>query len=81
MLLEVMIDPARFTFQVQAYLWQAVNHEGELLESFVTKTRNKPAAFSFIKRALKNYRQPQIILTMALPFLPFLGCFRGLFGI
>lgn len=26
------------------YLWRAVDHEGEVLESFVTKTRDKKAA-------------------------------------
>jgi putative transposase len=31
------------------YLWNAVNHEGEELESFVTKTRDKRAALRFLK--------------------------------
>ena len=26
------------------YLWRAVDHEGEILESYVTKTRDKKAA-------------------------------------
>jgi putative transposase len=26
---------------VQHYLWRAVDHEGEVLESYVTKTRDK----------------------------------------
>lgn len=26
------------------YLWRAIDHEGEVLESFVTKTRDKKAA-------------------------------------
>jgi putative transposase len=29
------------------YLWRAVDHEGEVLESFVTKTRDKKAALKF----------------------------------
>jgi len=29
------------------YLWRAVDHEGEILESFVTKTRDKKAALKF----------------------------------
>ena len=29
---------------VQHYLWRAVDHEGEVLESFVTKKRDKAAA-------------------------------------
>jgi DDE domain len=30
------------------YLWRAVDHEGEGLESFVTKERNKAAALKFV---------------------------------
>jgi putative transposase len=36
------------------YLWRAVDHEGEVLESFVTKTRDKKAALKFLKRAMKK---------------------------
>ena len=32
------------------YLWRAVDQEGEVLESYVTKTRDKAAALTFIKR-------------------------------
>jgi len=35
------------------YLWRAVDHEGEVLESYVTKTRDKAAALAFLKKALK----------------------------
>ncbi len=34
------------------YLWRAVDHEGEILESYVTKTRDKNAALTFIRKAL-----------------------------
>ena len=34
---------------VQHYLWRAVDHEGEVLESFVTKRRDKAAALKFLK--------------------------------
>ena len=37
------------------YLWRAVDHEGEVLESFVTKARDKAAALKFIKKALKRH--------------------------
>jgi putative transposase len=37
------------------YLWRAVDHEGEVLESFVTKTRDKAAALKFIKKAMKRH--------------------------
>jgi len=30
------------------YLWRAVDHEGEVLESFVTKRRNRKAAMKVI---------------------------------
>ncbi len=45
------------------YLWRAVDHEGEVLESYVTKTRDKAAARSFIKRAMKRHGQPQAVVT------------------
>ena len=45
------------------YLWRAVDHEGEVLESFASKTRDKAAALSFIKRAMKRHGQPRTIVT------------------
>ncbi len=39
------------------YLWRAVDHEGEVLESFVIKTRDKAAALKSIKAAMKRFRQ------------------------
>ena len=30
------------------YLWRAVDQEGEVLESFVTRTRDKAAALTFM---------------------------------
>ena len=45
------------------WLWRAVDHEGEVLESFVTKSRNKAAALKFLKKALKNYGSASIIVT------------------
>ena len=41
------------------YLWRAVDHEGEVLESFVTKTRDKAAALKFMKKALKRHGSPR----------------------
>ena len=37
------------------YLWRAVDHEGEVLESFVTKTRDKKAAPKFLKKAMRRH--------------------------
>ena len=45
------------------YLWRAVDHEGEILESFVTKTRDKTAALSFMKKTLKRHGSPEAITT------------------
>jgi putative transposase len=45
------------------YLWRAIDHEGEVLESYVTKTRDKAAALKFIKKALKRHGRPQAIVT------------------
>ena len=36
------------------YLWRAVDHEGEVLEVFVTKRRDRPAALKFLKRTMKR---------------------------
>ncbi|WOR15270.1 IS6 family transposase [Hyphomonas sp. FCG-A18] len=46
---------------VQHYLWQAVDHEGEALESYVTKTRDNRAALTFLKKAMKRYGAPKVI--------------------
>ncbi|GAA5048042.1 IS6 family transposase [Erythrobacter westpacificensis] len=45
------------------YLWRAVDQEGEILESFVSKTRDKKAALAFMKKALKRYGSPEAITT------------------
>ena len=45
------------------YLWRAVDHEGEILESYVTKTLDKAAALTFMKKALKRHRSPATIVT------------------
>ena len=45
------------------YLWRAVDHEGEVLESFVTKTRDKKAALKFLRKAMKKYGQPETVVT------------------
>jgi putative transposase len=45
------------------YLWRAVDHEGEMLESYVTRTRDKAAALKFMKKALKRHGSPEAIVT------------------
>ena len=41
------------------YLWRAVDHEGEVLESFVTKRRDRKAALRFLKKAMKRHGGPK----------------------
>ena len=45
------------------YLWRAVDQEGEILESYVTKARDKKAALRFMKKALKRHGSPAEITT------------------
>ena len=45
------------------YLWRAVDHEGEVLEVFATKRRDHRAALKFLKRAMKRYGGPRVIVT------------------
>ncbi|MDK3075280.1 IS6 family transposase [Sedimentitalea sp. JM2-8] len=45
------------------YLWRAVDHEGEVLESFVTKTRDKKAALKFLKKTMKRHGRPHVFVT------------------
>jgi putative transposase len=41
----------------------AVDHEGEVLESFVTKTRDKKATLKFLKKTMRKYSRPDVIVT------------------
>lgn len=45
------------------YLWCAVDHEGEVLESNVTKTRDKKAALKFLKKSMRRFGRPEIVAT------------------
>ncbi len=45
------------------YLWRAVDHEGEVLEVFATKRRDRRAALKFLKRSMKRYGRPRKIVT------------------
>ena len=45
------------------YLWRAVDHEGEVLESVVTKRRNKQAALKFLRKLMKRHGQAEEIVT------------------
>lgn len=52
------------------YLWRAVDHEGEVLESFASKTRDKAAALKFIKRTMKRHGKPRTVVTDGLRSYP-----------
>ncbi|MDP6926316.1 MAG: IS6 family transposase [Rhodospirillales bacterium] len=45
------------------YLWRAVDHEGEVLETFVSKRRDRKAALAFLKKIMKRYGIPRVIVT------------------
>ena len=45
------------------YLWRDVDHEGEVLESFVTKSRDKKAALKFLRKALKRHGNADVLVT------------------
>ena len=47
----------------QFYLWRAIDHEGEVLESYVTKRRDKRAALNFLRKTMKKHGAPTKIIT------------------
>ena len=52
------------------YMWRAVDHEGEILESYVTKKRDKSAALAFLKRALRRHGRAEVIVMDGLRSYP-----------
>ena len=47
------------------YLWRAVDHEGEVLEVFATKHRDRKAALAFLKRTMAKFRTPATLQKFA----------------
>ena len=45
------------------YLWRAVDHEGEVLEAFVSKRRDRKAALTFLRKTMKRHGRPKVIVT------------------
>ncbi len=45
------------------YLWRAVDHEGEVRETFVTERRDRKAALKFLRKAMKRYGLANVIVT------------------
>jgi putative transposase len=52
------------------YLWRAVDHEGEVLESVVTAKRDKAAALKCLKHIMKKYGRSQTVVTDGLCSYP-----------
>ena len=48
---------------VQHYLWRAVDHEGEVLEAFVSKTRDRKAALKFLRKLMRRHGRPEEFVT------------------
>ena len=45
------------------YLWRAVDHEGEVLESVVSKHRDKRSALKLLQKLIRRYGEPETIVT------------------
>ena len=45
------------------YLWRAIDHEGEVLEVYVTKRRDRTVALRFLRTTMKRYGRPEVIVT------------------
>lgn len=46
-----------------AYLWRAIDPEGDIFESHISKTRNEAAALTFMKKALRRHGSSAAIKT------------------
>ncbi len=45
------------------YMWRAVNHEGEVLDAFVSKRRGRNAALKFLRKLMRRYGRPERVVT------------------
>jgi len=45
------------------YLWRAIDHEGDVLESFVTKHRDRKSPLRFLGKTTKRFGQPHVIVS------------------
>ena len=55
------------------YLWRAVDQEGEALEAFVSKKRDRKAALKFLRKPMKRHGRPDAIVTDRLRSYRMLG--------
>jgi putative transposase len=54
---------SRETMEEGHYLWREVDHEGEVLESYVTKRRDRKAALKFLRKSMKRHGRPEVLVT------------------
>ncbi|MEY8120924.1 transposase, partial [Falsihalocynthiibacter sp. BN13B15] len=45
------------------YLWRAVDHEGEVLESYVTKRRDRKTALKFLRKTMNRHGKAELLVT------------------
>ncbi len=45
------------------YLWRAVDHEGEVLESYVTKRQDRKSALKFLRKTMKRHGNVDVLVT------------------
>ncbi len=48
---------------MEHYRWRAVDHEGDLLENSVTKTRGRKAALKLLKESMQRHGRPENSMT------------------
>lgn len=49
------------------YLWRAIDHEGTVLDCYVTKKRDRKAAVKILKKLMSRHGRPKEIVTDELP--------------
>lgn len=47
----------------QHYLWRAIDHEGTVIDCYVSKHRDRRAAFKFLRKAMSRFGVPKQIVT------------------
>lgn len=50
------------------YLWREVDHESEVLETYVIKRRDRKTALKSFRKLMKRHRYPTVIVTNKLRF-------------
>jgi len=45
------------------YLWRTIDHEGGVLETYVTRLRYRKMALKFLRKTMKRFGQPHVIVT------------------